>query len=135
MLERKYLKSKGLIYTLAFIFIFSVYLFLSIDRHKFREGIYNGIDSFESLNLGISGIPGLYGRSHIIDMSDSWAGIFYTLLSEFPEKVIFRTPEFIKNFLLVEDKTTSSNICASVFNSTYKSSKSSTTVCFSVIPK
>ena len=116
MLERKYLKSKGLIYTLAFIFIFSVYLFLSIDRHKFREGIYNGIDSFESLNLGISGIPGLYGRSHIIDMSDSWAGIFYTLLSEFPEKVIFRTPEFIKNFLLVEDK----NIGTLELNVNYK---------------
>ena len=41
----------------------------------------------------------------------------------------------LSSFLFVEDKTTSSNICASVFNRTYKSSKSSTRVCFSVIPK
>ena len=70
---------------------------MSIDKHKFREGIYNAIDAFESQDLGISGIPGLYGRSHLVDMGDSWVSIFYVLLSEFPDKVLLRVPEFLNN--------------------------------------
>jgi hypothetical protein len=61
-------------------------LFLNFDRHNARGSVYQTIDSFESLDLGISGIPGLYGRSHIIDMIDNWLGIFSVLVKEFPKK-------------------------------------------------
>ena len=62
---------------------------LGITKTKqwYREGLFDVIDTITTYDIGISGLPGFFGRSNFEDFSkDSWAQIFHVMATELPSR-------------------------------------------------
>ncbi len=103
MFKRKFrTKSHPILFSIIFlVFVFA----LNFDKVRLREEFYSALDAFNSLEIGISGLPGLYGRSNMTQFPASFYGIGKTIFKEFPEKVLYRAPQMIKAALFEESHT------------------------------
>ena len=85
-------------------FFLLVILILNFDKVKLREEVFNILDTLNSIESGVSGLPGLYGRSNMTEFSDSFYGIGKVIVREFPEKVLNRVPQIVKTSIFGDDR-------------------------------
>ena len=112
MFSRKYKKTYKPI-TLFLILVLVV--FINYDKVKIREEINSSIDSIGTLSLGISGLPGLYGRSNMTEFGDGWLQVIKTLVVEFPKRISDFIPKLISsNFFIKTDANAIKNIVIDV---------------------
>ena len=78
--------------TLSLLVVFSFVIFFSYSKERIREEIYLVIDGFPWSDFGVSGLPGLYGRSNMTEFGDSWAQIGTTLFLESGKNILSKIP-------------------------------------------
>ena len=94
-------KSYVLFFSLLFLLII---LILNYNKEKMREELFNVLDTINSIESGVSGLPGLYGRSNMTQFGDTFKDVGMVVLKEFPEKVLNSVPQIIKTSILGDDR-------------------------------